>query len=160
MLALVFAGACAGRPLALTLGAVIMSLKPFNPGFRLSAIDVGVLLAGVIGSFMVGQIELCLGLAIAFTVGHFFLFCNVFRMPRPLELAWAALFLTLSGSSIAFQQPGWFVSFALSLVGTAVVVVFQIRQPSYHGVGWQKINPQLPQWWRAQGNSLATHENN
>jgi hypothetical protein len=70
-----------------------MSLRPFAPGFRLSAIDVGVVLAGAIGSFLVAQVESWFGLAIAFTVGHFFLFCNVFRMPRPLELAWAVCVL-------------------------------------------------------------------
>jgi len=137
-----------------------MNLRPFNPGFRISAIDFGVLLAGAIGSYLIAQVESWLGLAIAFTVGHFFLFCNVFRMPRLLELVWSALFLALAGSSIAFQQPGWLFSFSLSLVGTAVLVAFQMRQPSYHGVGWNRINPQLPEWWRAQGNSVAVDEQN
>lgn len=130
--------------------AKIMNTRPFNPGFRLSAMDVVVLLAGAIGSILAAKVASWLGMAIAFTVGHFFLFCNVFRMPRPLELAWAALFLLLLGSTAFMQQPGWLASFALSLAGTVVIVVFQMRQPSYHGVGWKIINPQLPQWWQAQ----------
>lgn len=129
-----------------------MSTRPFSPGFRLSVMDMIVLVAGVIGSLLAAKVESWLGMATAFTVGHFFLFCNVFRMSRPLELAWAALFLLLTGSTAIMQQPGWFASFALSLAGTVVVVVFQMRQPSYHGIGWKIINPQLPQWWQARGN--------
>ena len=124
--------------------------KYFNPGFRLSITDVIILIAGAIASLLVANIEFWFGIAIVFTVGHFFLFCNVFRMPRHLELAWAALFLLLLGSTIVMQQPDWLVSFGFSLIGTVVVVVIQLRQPSYHGVGWSRINPQLPQWWQAQ----------
>jgi hypothetical protein len=130
-----------------------MSAPLFSPGFRLSTMDVVVLIAGVIGSLLVAQVQLWFGIAIAFTVGHFFLFCNVFRMPRSLEIAWAAFFLLLLGCTAIMQQPGWYMSFVLSLVGTVMVVVFQMRQPSYHGVGWETINPQLPQWWHNQENS-------
>jgi hypothetical protein len=115
--------------------------------------DVVVLIAGAIASLLVANVESWWGMTVAFTVGHFFLFCNVFRMPRPLELAWAALFLLLLGSTIMTQQPDWFTSFALSFGGTVVVVVFQLRQPSYHGIGWKMINPQLPQWWQARERS-------
>jgi len=30
-----------------------------------------------------------------------------------------------------------------------VVVVVQMRKPSYHGLGWQWINPELPNWWKS-----------
>ena len=125
-------------------------LPIFRPGFRLSFTDIVVLAAGAVGSFLVAQMELWFGLAIAFVVLHFFLFCNVFRMPRHLELAWAALFLLLIGSTITMQQPGWPIAFALSLIGAVVLVLFHMRQPSYHGVGWKRVNPRLPQWWQAQ----------
>ena len=124
--------------------------RPFNPGFRISIADVIVLVTGAFASLLAANIEFWFGIAIVFTVGHFFLFCNVFRMPRSLELAWAALFLLLLGSTIVMQQPEWLVSYALSLMGTVVAVVFQMRQRSYHGIGWKMINPQLPQWWQAQ----------
>ncbi len=115
--------------------------------------DVIILMAGAIAALLVASIEFWFGMAIVFTVGHFFLFCNVFRMPRPLELAWAALFVLLLGSTIVRQQPDWLASFALSLMGTVVVVVFQLRQPSYHGIGWKTINPRLPEWWQAHGDA-------
>ncbi|MGZ5789699.1 MAG: hypothetical protein ACXWJF_09645 [Burkholderiaceae bacterium] len=114
--------------------------------------DIVVLVVGTIGSFLVAQVELMFGLAIAFTIVNFFLFCNVFRIPRQLELTWAAIYLLLIGSTITMQLPGWFFSFGLSVAVTLVVIIFQIRQPSYHGMGWKQINPQLPEWWQVQEN--------
>jgi hypothetical protein len=135
-----------------------MSNRPFNPGFRVSVLDAVVMILGAIGSFWVAQVELMFGVAIAFTIVNFFLFCNVFRVPRRLELTWTAIYLLLIGTTLTMQQPGWFISFALSLAVTLVVVVFQMRQPSYHGIGWKQINPRLPTWW--QENRLITDEQN
>lgn len=137
-----------------------MSYRPFNPGFRLSVLDAVVLILGSIGSFLVAQVELMFGVAIAFTIMNFFLFCNVFRIPRHLELTWAAIYLLLIGSAMTMQQPGWLISFVLSVAVTLMVVVFQMRQPSYHGIGWKQINPQLPEWWQAQENCSITDEQN
>ena len=127
-----------------------MNRPLFSPGFRLSTIDVCVLLVGAICCYFGVKVAWWLGSVVAFTVGHFFLFCNVFRMPRPLELAWATLFVSLSASTVATQVPGWPISFGVSLAGTVAVVAFQMRQPSYHGIGWKKINPGLPEWWQAR----------
>lgn len=33
---------------------------------------------------------------------------------------------------------------------TLAVIVTQIRMPSYHGVAWQRLNPGLPEWRKAQ----------
>lgn len=84
---------------------------------------------------------------IAFAVGHFFLFCNVFRIARALEMAWVAVFLTLSLSSAALGRPPWAATAALSLCATVVVVGLELRKPSYHGVGWSRFNPGLRLWW-------------
>ena len=92
-----------------------------------------------------------MGLIIGFVVGHFFLFCNVFRVARPLEFAWASLFTALAGSTIVVEQPGWPVTLAISLAATLVVIVVQMHKPSYHGIAWQRINPELRAWWEAQG---------
>jgi len=45
--------------------------------------------------------------------------------------------------------PGWPITTSVSLVVTLVVVVLQMRKPSYHGLGWQRINPGLRSWWDA-----------
>lgn len=129
------------------------SAPKFSPGFRLSFVDVLVLIAGMAGAAYFGTQTWWIGLVIGFVVGHFFLFCNVFRMSRSLELIWAAGFLLLAGGTIAVDFPGWPTTMGLSLALTVAVIVTEMRRPSYHGVGWQKINPELPAWWAARTKS-------
>ena len=135
-----------------------MNTRPFSPGFRISSLDRVVLLLGAAASFLAAQVDAWLGLVVAFTVGHFFLFCNVFRMPRSLELVWAAVFVLLIGGTITFQVPEWPISFTASFVCTVLVVAVQMRRPSYHGVAWKRINPQLPAWWKDQGTNSIEKE--
>src|SRR5262245_6473937 len=87
------------------------------------------------------------GLWIAVAIGHFFLFCNVLRLSRVLELAWAAAFVLGAGA----VRSGVAVAPVLAAIGAAslVVTVVAIARPSYHGVMWRWINPKLPHWWRA-----------
>jgi hypothetical protein len=125
----------------------------FNPGFRISEIDVGVLILGVLISVMVGRWDSSLALAVAFTVAHFFYFCNILRMARVLELGWAFLFTVLAGSTLVAGRPTWNETFLLMLAMTAILSVLQVRTPSYHGVLWKRLNPELPQWWAANQRS-------
>ena len=133
-----------------------MPPRPFNPGFRLDAIDTLVLVAGAAGAIFLAQVEWWMGLIIGFAVGHFFIFCNVFRVAKPLELTWSAIFVVLAGSTIATGQPGWMVTVATTLVATLAVIVMQVRKPSYHGVAWQRFNPRLPEWWESQATERDT----
>jgi hypothetical protein len=43
----------------------------------------------------------------AMVVGHFFLFCNVFKVPRKLELLWAGIFLINTGLWLAAGNFDW-----------------------------------------------------
>jgi hypothetical protein len=108
--------------------------RVFVAGFRLSALDSVILVAG-------------------FVLGHFFLFCNVVRMARPLEFAWAGLFTVLAAATVALDTPGWPITASVSLVATAVVIAIEMRKPSYHGFGWRRINPGLPDWWKKRNDS-------
>ena len=122
----------------------------FLPGFRLSEMDVGFLMLGVCVAVLLARLDERLGLASLFVLAHFFLFCNVLRMSRPLELIWAALFVLLAGSTFYFHLPPWNYTVAVMLVVTLILAFVQILQPSYHGVFWRKINPNLEQWWAAR----------
>ena len=90
-------------------------------------------------------------LVIGVPVAHFFLFCNVFRISRPLELLWAGVFLILAGSTVVWNAPGWPATVIVSACVAVAVVVAEMRKPSYHGVGWRRINPRLPEWWAENG---------
>ena len=121
----------------------------FQPGFRLSVRDVVVIVLGVAAALYLSTMEFWWGFIVAFVVAHFFLFCNVVRMARPLELTWAAAFLALASATLLTEAPGWPITTVVSLAVTLVVVVLQMRKPSYHGLGWQRINPDLRAWWEA-----------
>jgi hypothetical protein len=121
----------------------------FAPGFRLSALDVVVLIAGVAGTFVLGRVTWWWGFVLALVLGHFFLFCNVVRMARPLELVWALVFVLLAAPTIAVGQPGWLLTALGTLLATVILVLIEMRKPSYHGVGWQWLNPGLPAWWES-----------
>ena len=90
------------------------------------------------------------GVLIWFVAGNFFLFCNVFRVARSLELAWTLLFVCLAALAIRTELLSWPVFFLLSSLAAVLVVVIEIRKPSYHGIGWKKINPDLLHWWDSQ----------
>ena len=127
-----------------------MKQAAFAPGFRLSKVDVFVLVGGTMGASVLSMYGWWWGFILAFVLAHFFLFCNIARIARPLELIWAGVFISLAGTTIAFEMPGWLVTVPVSLFVTVVVVVVEMRKPSYHGVGWQWINPGLPEWWKAR----------
>jgi len=121
----------------------------FQPGFRLSIRDVAVIILGAAAALYLSSMEFWWGFIVAFVVAHFFLFCNVVRMARPLELTWAATFLALASATLLTEAPGWPITVAGSLAVTLLVVALQVRKPSYHGFGWQRINPGLRAWWEA-----------
>lgn len=125
----------------------------FKPGSRLSLFDVVVLIAGMIGAFVVGTQVWWAGLVIGFVVGHFFLFCNVFRIARKPELIWAAVFTVLTGSTVLTGMPGWIATFALSFFVAVVLIYLETKKPHYHGIGWQRINPGLREWWEKERES-------
>ena len=124
----------------------------FKPGFRLSLFDVVVLIAGIIGAFVSGALVWWLGVVITFVVGHFFLFCNVFRIERKPELIWAVVFTCLTASTVLTQMPGWIVTFTLSFLVAVVLIYRETKKPHYHGICWQRFNPGLREWWN--GNHL------
>jgi hypothetical protein len=126
-----------------------MAERKFQPGFRLSLLDVIVLIVGGLAAAYAMTFDRWFGIAIAFVVLHFFLFCNVLRMSRPLELTWAGIFAALAIVTISLDLLSWPAVFAISSAVTVVVALIEARLPSYHGVGWQKVNPRLPEWWQS-----------
>lgn len=122
----------------------------FRPGFRFSKFDGAVLGVGAvlaIGIVGFGQ-PLAAGV-VAFVLGHFFLFCNVFRIARTPELIWAVAFFALATAAMLSDRPlfAWSLAFGLSIGIAAILITRETRQPHYHGIGWQRINPRLQDWW-------------
>jgi len=123
----------------------------FAPGFRISELDVAFIIAAVLLSILLARSSEQLSLAVLFAVSHFFLFCNILRAKRALELLWAATFVGLWSASYVWGVPTWPQTYAIALVATVVVAVVQVLLPSYHGAFWSTLNPRLPQWWEQNG---------
>lgn len=137
-----------------------MTTREFAPGFRCSLLDIVVLIVGAVICAAASTIDLRIAFVIGFTVAHFFLFCNVIRMARSLELVWAAVFVTLCYASFHWGQPPWPSTAGLSFAVTCMVIPLEIRKPSYHGIGWRTINPRLPEWWEQQFGANPTFHAN
>lgn len=127
----------------------------FRPGFRLSEIDVGVLMLGILASVLLARFDESFAVALLFTLVHFFLFCNVLRMSRPFELVWAVLFVLLAASTILIGFPSWGYTLSAMLAMTVILAAVQVLRPSYHGVFWRQLNPNLPQWWAVNRKNQA-----
>ena len=133
-----------------------MAMQKFQPGFRLSSLDIVILIVGGVASACATTVDRGLGVAIAFVILHFFLFCNVLRMSRPFELLWAGLFAGLAGMVITRNLLSWPVAYSISTGATVILGLIETHRPSYHGVGWRKLNPRLPEWWRSGGVRTAS----
>ena len=125
--------------------------RNFQPGFRMSPIDVFVLGAGVVGTIVLSSFLSWIGLLVAFVVGHFFLFCNVLRVPRVLELAWAGILWRWPRDLLWRQYLAGRSRLRFRWAPRSSWLPLPCANRSYHGVGWQRINPNLRQWWAANG---------
>jgi hypothetical protein len=105
-----------------------------EPGFRFSVVD-GLFLALCAGATVLLRERLGPFVwIIAAAAGHFFLFCNVFRVRRSYELLWAAVFLANVAAWTWSGRFSWTAVLAVQLPVTALVVALEIRSPRYHGV--------------------------
>ncbi|WP_419194523.1 GTP 3',8-cyclase MoaA [Novipirellula herctigrandis] len=64
---------------------------------------------------------------------HFFLFCNVFRIRRNLELIWAAIFVTSIAICSTVEFP-LLMSFAIQLPVSITLILVADRSNWYHGI--------------------------
>ena len=89
---------------------------------------------------------------VGFVVGHFFLFCNIFRIHRKYELAWAAVFLANVACGIIGEAWGPVDAMLMQAPLTVVLVVAEMFSSRYHGLGCSFINPRQVAEWNAGPN--------
>lgn len=106
-----------------------------QPGFRFSAMDAVVILVAFAATELLWETLGSIALLPLVLLGHFFLFCNVFRIRRAYELAWAAFFvMNLSAWSLTGNF-GWERVLLVQTPVTVTCLVVEIISPRYHGVG-------------------------
>ena len=108
-------------------------------GFRLSVADGLILVAGGLASWptyrTLGEHALMLPLVL----GHFFLFCNVFRIRRNYEYIWAAVWVVNYCAWLFSGSFTWWGVLAVQSPLTVLLIVLEIRSPEYHGILWRRL---------------------
>jgi hypothetical protein len=117
--------------------------KPRTWGFQLSPTDAAAIGGILIAALVLRWLDSPLWWMLMIVAGHFFLFCNVFRIIRRRELIWAGLFLLNSGFWIWFDRLTWLPVLLCQLPVTVALVAAEMRAPGYHGVWAKRINPRL-----------------
>jgi hypothetical protein len=103
-------------------------------GFRCSPVDLAALALCAAGTIWLREPLGEMVWLAPVTLGHFFLFCNVFRIRRSYELIWAAVFiLNVAGWSIGGEY-SWGHVLAVQSPLTLLLISLEWRSPRYHGI--------------------------
>ena len=104
-------------------------------GFRCSLPDLLLLFATAGATWLLWPVIGAWAALPPLVVGHFFLFCNVFRVGLNRELFWSAIFVLnfLVWVVVEGMSPPWLGVFQAPF--TLGVILLAIRDPGYHGLG-------------------------
>ncbi|HEX3132656.1 MAG TPA: hypothetical protein VHX44_03625 [Planctomycetota bacterium] len=112
-------------------------------GFRLSAVDMVVLaLTGPATWWAWPQVGELAGV-IPSVVGHFFLFCNVFRIIRWKELLWTGMFLVNVTWWTIFADCSWLGILVIQTPLTLMLIISELFTRRYHGIWARRLNIHL-----------------
>ena len=123
-------------------------------GFRILVSDIVVAFCVAVATLLLwywaqgDEIYQTLALMPLVVLGHFFLFCNVFRISRSLEIIWGIVF-----ALVFYGMPDWYTT-GHHFVGpwnfwyqcllfispvTIVLIVVVIFSKDYHGIGYHRV---------------------
>lgn len=106
------------------------------PGFRFSVRDGVVISIAVVGSVFLWRTLGAMAMLFPIVVFHFFLFCNVFRVRRSLELIWAAAFVINVTCWSAFGNLNWLAILLVQSPITLLGIGLEMSSSTYHGIGY------------------------
>ncbi len=120
----------------------------FNPGFRLSLTDIIFIIVAITIDIVAAFYSIPVAVILFLPVVQFFLFCNVFRVRRTPEILWCLLYMITVGIYLVYDL-NLYIPLGSGLLIGAVFIIFEMRHPSYHGILWKHINPDLPAWFNS-----------
>ena len=112
-------------------------------GFRFSLADAVLIAVFLAAAGGLRLLETPLWWLLLIVAGHFFLFCNVFRIGRRFEYFWAATFILNVGLWSLFGLLAWLTVLAFQIPITAALILLNLRASGYHGVFAKRLNPRL-----------------
>jgi len=117
--------------------------EPRNCGLTFSITDFIVIIITALSNGYLWTLIGATSLLIGYVVGHFFLFCNVFRIRRRSELIWGGFFLLNAIIWLLFFNFNIFGLFLSTFILTIVLITCAIRSPFYHGIFAKQLNKSL-----------------
>jgi hypothetical protein len=117
--------------------------KARTSGFRFFPSDAVVIVSVALAAIPLRRIENPLWWILAIVLGHFFLFCNVFRIRRWFEMAWALIFFINIASWLLVGELIWKNVLICQLPLTAGLLFAELQSRRYHGIFARWINPRL-----------------
>jgi hypothetical protein len=120
--------------------------KVRTAGFRFSVVDGVAIAACALGVYGLRELMLEFVWLLPFALGHFFLFCNVFRVRRNYELTWTALFLVNFCAWFFAGEFSWAAVLAVQTPVTAIAIAAEMRSPRYHGICARTLNSRLDEY--------------
>ncbi len=109
-------------------------------GFRFSRVDAIVIVACAVLTWFAWKSLGSLTLGLPVTLGHFFLFCNVFRIRRSYEVIWAGVYVANLAYWVLLRDSSWFGILAVQSPLTVALILREMRDPRYHGILWRWLN--------------------
>jgi hypothetical protein len=109
-------------------------------GFRFSLADLAAIAVCALATWAMWPLLDTMAAAFPIVLGHFFLFCNIFRVPRLLELLWGAVFLINFAARLSLGRFAWSAVLWTQLPFTLVVILTAIFQKDYHGIGYKLVS--------------------
>ena len=116
-------------------------------GFRLSVVDVAFIAAAAAATVFLRERLGSSVWIIPFAVGHFFLFCNVFRVRRKYELAWVGVFFVNVAAWALADRFSWPAVLLTQAPFTLLAIGLEMRSREYHGIGCRRINAAHVEEW-------------
>ena len=107
-------------------------------GFRLSVLDAIVLALCSPATWLLWYVLGELALLCPVVLGHFFLFCNVFRVHRNREMIWGVSFVAVVCLLTWLGVYSWWRVCLFQSPVTLGVIMTAILSNNYRGLGWSR----------------------
>lgn len=108
-------------------------------GFRFSTLDAAIFAGGGVSTLALWPEWDSFALIVPYLLGHFFLFCNTFRVGGERSLIW--VFAFLANVYLLSRTGNLRLSLALQGVVTIVLIGQCVLSRNYHGWGCARVNP-------------------
>src|SRR5262245_20302076 len=112
-------------------------------GFRFFGTDAVVIVVCGGAAYVLQRMEHPLWWLLLIVAGHFFLFCNVFRVRRRFEVIWAVLLVLNCAAWILLGHLDWPHVLLTQAPFTVAAVIAEARSDRYHGIFAQSANRKL-----------------